>query len=105
MMAAPNWKPVPARAGADRPGKPAPVIRIVLSEHEFADVVADRLTFEQQDIVFWFHGAEVARHHLESVEALQVTSEATTRPRMRPHRARLRHESVPLMLPKPSGAA
>ncbi len=105
MMGARSRKPGSVRAGGNRPRKPAPVIRILLPERQFADVVADRLTFEQEDIVVWLRGTEVARHHVASVDALEITFEAITRPRRPPRRARLRQRPVPLMLPKPWGAA
>jgi len=47
------------------------VIRVVLFERQFADVTADRVTFQEEDIVLWFDGTEVARHHLGIVEALE----------------------------------
>jgi len=105
MMRAPNRKPGPAPAVGTRPREAAPVIRIVLFEHQFADVVADGLTFQEADVVVWFQGTEVARHHVASVTALELTSDGVLKQPRRPRGVRPRRRSIPLMLPRPWGAA
>ena len=77
------------------------MIRVVLFEGQFADVTADRVTFEGQDIVVWFDGAKVGRHHRGIVEALEIVGVVSSRPAGRTARARRRPRPVPLLLPRP----
>lgn len=107
MMRDPIGMPGPSRPIRTAPGQTSPMIRITLSDHQFADVAADRVTFDGADIVLWHRGAEVARHHAGSVTALLLSSDgAPEHPRRaRRSRPRPRPRPSPLLLPRPWGAA
>jgi len=72
-----------------------------VSKRQFADVTSDRVTFQEEDIVLWFDGTEVARHHLGIVEALEIVGVGSTRPTRRTRRARQRPRPIPLLQPRP----
>lgn len=77
------------------------MIRIRLPQRQFADVMADRVTFQGEDIVMWLQGTEVARHHLGLVEALEIIDVGSTAPTKLARRTRQRPRPIPLLLPRP----
>ncbi len=104
MMRDPIGRPGPAPPAGARPRRTPSMIRIRLSEHQFADVAADLVTFDEANIVLWLQGAEVARHHAESVTALELTSDGAPEHPRRARRSRPRPRPSPLLLPRPWGA-
>ncbi|MGB8381845.1 MAG: hypothetical protein WCG47_11440 [Dermatophilaceae bacterium] len=74
------------------------MIRVVHFDGQFSDVTADRVTFEDRDVVLRFQSVEVARHRQVNVQALQILSAQS---RLGVCRHRRHRPAVALLLPTP----